>query len=161
VKSNAIREVAGEKPQGEMLLHHVDQLKDSAVNASVTAWHLADWVFNDLTTEQSKALNLEDLRELQGRARKECRALYLCNHVANASKHCSVEDKYGDPTIEAIVECSEAGWAGYFLDGPTKTPVDEVLSEALEFWTRFIYDNGIAKHDAFTDAGSDTSTDAA
>src|SRR5262249_35753941 len=76
-----------------MLLHHVDQLKDSAVNASVTAWHLADWVFNDLTTEQSKALNLEDLRELQGRARKECRALYLCNHVANASKHCSVEDK--------------------------------------------------------------------
>jgi hypothetical protein len=101
------REVAGEKPQGEKLLRHVDQLKDSAFNASVTAWHLADWIFNDLTTEQCRALNLKKLGELQARARKECRALYLCNHFANASKHWSVEDKYRDPTIEAVVECSE------------------------------------------------------
>ena len=36
-----------------------------------------------------------------------------------------------------------------------------LAGEALEFWTRFIYDNGIAKHDAITDAVSDTSTDAA
>ena len=144
------REVAGEKPQGEMLLRHVDQLRDSTFNASVTAWHLADWVFNDLTTEQRQALNLNDLGELQSRARKECRALYLCRYVATASKHWYVKD-HPDPDIEAVVECSEADWAGYFLDGTTKIPADQVLDEALEFWTHFIRDNGIAE-DAITDA---------
>jgi hypothetical protein len=152
------REVAGEKPQGETLLRYVNQLKDSAFNASVTAWHMADWVFNDLKPEQRDALNLKNLPKLQARVRK-VRALYLCNHVANASKHWSVEDKYRDPTIEAVVECSEAGWAGYFLDGTTKIPADQVLDAALEFWTHFIRDNGIAE-DAITDAVSDTSTDA-
>jgi hypothetical protein len=111
--------------EGETLLRHVDQLKDSAFNASVTAWHLADWVFNDLTPEQRQTLNLESLDELQCRARKQCRALYLCRHVATASKHWSVK-KHPDPTIKAVVECSEAGWAGYFFDGSTKTPANQV-----------------------------------
>jgi hypothetical protein len=150
------REVAGvtEKLEGEMLLRHVDQLKDSAFNASVTAWHLADWVFNDLTPNQRQALNLKKLGELQARARK-CRALYLCNHVANASKHWSVEGKYHDPTIAAVVECSETGWVGYFLDGATKKPADQVFDAALEFWTHFIYHNGIAKGHAITDISED------
>jgi hypothetical protein len=144
------REVAGvvEKLQGEMLLRHVNQLKDSVFNASVTAWHLADWAFNDLTPEQRQMLNLKSLGELQSRARKECRALYLCRHVATASKHWSVKN-HRDPTIKAVVECGEEGWTGYFHDGPTKTPADQVLNAALEFWTQFIYRNGIAE-DAIT-----------
>jgi hypothetical protein len=97
--------------EGETLLRHVDQLKDSALN--------------DLTPEQRQTLNLESLDELQCRARKQCRALYLCRHVATASKHWSVK-KHPDPTIKAVVECSEAGWAGYFFDGSTKTPANQV-----------------------------------
>jgi hypothetical protein len=38
----------------------VDQLKDSAFNASVTAWQLCDWVFNDLPIEQRRKLSLKE-----------------------------------------------------------------------------------------------------
>ena len=43
------REVAGnnEDLDGEALLNLVHQLTDAAFNASVTSWHLCDWVFND------------------------------------------------------------------------------------------------------------------
>ena len=54
--------------EGEVLLRHVNQLKDTAFNASVTAWHLADWIFNDLTPAQRQMLNLKSLGELQCRA---------------------------------------------------------------------------------------------
>ena len=113
-----------------------------------------DGRFEHGTPNQRQALDLKKLRELQARARK-CRALYLCNHVANASKHWSVEDKYHDPTIAAVVECSETGWVGYFLDGATKKPADQVFDAALEYWTHFIYDNGIAKGHGITDISAD------
>jgi hypothetical protein len=47
------REVVGrDENEPEALMKLVDQLKDSAFNAAVTAWHLCDWVFNDMTLEQ-------------------------------------------------------------------------------------------------------------
>jgi hypothetical protein len=45
----------------------VDQLRDSAFNASVTAWHLCDWEFNDLKKddEQRQKLGFKNLGVLQ------------------------------------------------------------------------------------------------
>jgi hypothetical protein len=39
----------------------VEELKDIAYNASVTAWQLGDWVFNDMTDEQRTRLGFNDL----------------------------------------------------------------------------------------------------
>jgi hypothetical protein len=36
----------------------VEELKDIAFNASVTAWQLGDWVFKDMTAEQRQRLGL-------------------------------------------------------------------------------------------------------
>jgi hypothetical protein len=33
----------------------VDDMKDAAFNASVTAWQLVDWIYNDMTAEQRAA----------------------------------------------------------------------------------------------------------
>ena len=66
---------------------NVEELKDVAFNASVTAWHLSDWVFNDLTEEQRKRFGFKDIQDLQEHARKSCRALHLCRYAATASKH--------------------------------------------------------------------------
>jgi hypothetical protein len=61
----------------------VEELKDIAFNASVTAWQLGDWVFNDMTDEQRKRLGFKDIEALQEHARTNCRALYLCRPRSN------------------------------------------------------------------------------
>lgn len=139
------REVAGNDQmlEPDALLKLVDQLKDSAFNASVTAWHLGDWVFNDLTVEQREILGFQKLSDLQTYAREHCRALYLCRYAATASKHWVV-DKHADPTIQTIVT-GETGWTIYFVDSGKKIPADQVFIAARDFWTGFIRDNNIAK----------------
>src|SRR5204863_5729529 len=83
------REVAGSDlhEPGDALLKLVDQLKDNAFNASVTAWQLCDWVFNDLPIEQRRKLGFKELVDLQNHVTKQCRALHLCRQAATASKH--------------------------------------------------------------------------
>jgi len=139
------REVAGSDLHevDDRLLRLVDQLKDSAFNASVTAWQLCDWVFNDLPIEQRQRLGFKGLVDLQNHVRKQCRALHICRQAATASKHWSVET-YADPTVRVIVT-AEPLWIIYFEDGDKKIPADQVFNEARDFWTGFIRDNGIAK----------------
>jgi len=52
----------------------VSQLEDSAFNASVTGWHLRDWVFNDMTDAQRRKLQFSNLGDLQRHAKENCRA---------------------------------------------------------------------------------------
>ena len=56
-------------------------LADHAFNVVVTAWHLCDWVFADLTPELKSKLQINTLSELQAQARKG-RALHLCQQAA-------------------------------------------------------------------------------
>lgn len=127
-------EVAGNdqmlKP--EVMLKLVDQLKDSAFNASVTAWHLCDWVFNDLPEEQCQKLGFKKLADLKTHVTKQCRQLHLCRQAATASKHWSVE-RYADPTVQTIVT-AETGWTIYFVDNGKKIPADQVFIAARDFW---------------------------
>jgi hypothetical protein len=121
----------------------VDALKDLAFNASVTAWHLADWVFNDLTDMQRKSLKVRNLSGLQAYARTKCRALHLCRYAATASKHWEVTG-HPDPDVQVAVTW-ETGWCIYFIDNSKRIPADRVFEDALYFWTHFIYGNEIAR----------------
>jgi hypothetical protein len=120
----------------------VEELKDIAFNASVTAWQLGDWVFNDMTAEQRKRLGFKDIKALQEHARTNCRALYLCRHAATASKHWEVR-QHSDPNVRTVV-AQENGWRVFFVDDNKRTAADQVFAEALDFWTNFIYGNHIA-----------------
>ena len=128
-------------------------LADHAFNVVVTAWHLCDWVFADLTPELKSKLQIKTLADLQSQARK-CRALHLCQQAANASKHWAVEQKYRDPNVDVIVAIAPVRkpedihappkFEGYFKDGPDFIEAEKVFNEALNFWTQFIYQNEIA-----------------
>ena len=136
--------------------NNVEARIDHAFNIVVTAWHLCDWVFADLRPEQKVKLQIYNLSEMQARARK-CRALQLCRQAATASKHWKVSD-YPDPNVAVIVTANAIGgvptklpplyiapsWYLYFVDGPDLQEAEQVFDLALEFWTHFIYHNGIA-----------------
>ena len=133
---------------------------DHAFNAVVTAWHLCDWVFADMTDEQKSKLKISDLSDLQARAR-ECRALRLCRQAATASKHWEVTT-HPDPRVAVIVTAEPIGgaainlpvhihvaasWYLYFVDGSDILGAEQVFDEALDFWTQFIYQNQISRDD--------------
>jgi hypothetical protein len=130
---------------GDDLLRVVDQLKDSAFNASVTAWHLCDWVFNELPVAQRQMLGFKDLRDLQAHVMGQCRPLHLCRQAATASKHWIVEVR-ADPGVRTVVT-GETGWTIYFVDMGKKIPADQVFIAARDFWYGFINEN-IPKGDA-------------
>ena len=137
-------EVVGrDEQEPEALLKLVDQLRDSAFNAALTAWHLCDWVFNDMTLEQRHKLGFGGLGDLQKYVRENCRALYLCRQAATASKHWAV-NSHPDPDVEVVVWHNETGWTIHFVDGGQEQPADVVFESALAFWTEFIRGQGIA-----------------
>jgi hypothetical protein len=143
------QEVAGRKErEPAALVKLVDQLKDSAFNASVTAWHLCDWVFNDMTPDKRQELGFKDLHDLQDYVRKHCRALHLCRQAATASKHWTV-NQHHDPNVHVLVTCyNNVGWIIYFVHNGEKLGADQVFREALTFWTEFTFQHEIRKaHD--------------
>ena len=137
----------------------VQARSDLAFNIVVTAWHLCDWVYEDLTPDQKPKLQINNLGDLQERAR-QCRALHLCRQAAVASKHWKVTN-HPEPNVAVIVTANvivdDTGasvpriplytipsWYLYFVDGPNILVAEEVFDLALEFWTHFIYQNRIA-----------------
>jgi hypothetical protein len=118
---------------------NVEALQDTAFNICVTAWHLCDWVFNDLTPKQRQSLGIASLGELQKLAR-ECRALYLCRQAATASKHWEIIS-HPDPDVRVIVTAGSppsstkgtgvdlrlARWGVYFIDGEDRLEAGQVF----------------------------------
>jgi hypothetical protein len=70
--------------------NNIETRKDFAFNAAVTAWHLCDWVFEDMTEAHCDKFNIHSRKQMQDYARTQCRALHLCRQVATASKHYTV-----------------------------------------------------------------------
>jgi hypothetical protein len=142
---------------------------DSAFNAAVTAWHLCDWVFADMTPDQRGKLNILKIEDMRGYARTQCRALHLCRQVATASKHWRVE-RYPDPNVKVITTANsipvtetiqpagtqpakiqlliERGCFLYFDDDGDVRAAEDVFDDASQFWTQFIYHNGIAQDES-------------
>jgi hypothetical protein len=124
----------------------VKPLQYGCYNAAVTAWHLADWVYAEATREQRTALKIKTRGDLQEKARTECRELYLCYYLANASKHRKVS-LFIDPRINAGIEASSEDiptWEAFVDDGGNKRPATEVFGFALHYWTNIVYHNKIA-----------------
>jgi hypothetical protein len=120
---------------------NVTTMADVAFNASVTAWHLCDWVFGDLTEDQRNNLKLQNLEDLQKIARDN-RALHICRQIATASKHWKIS-QHPDPSVSTTVTANP-DWNIYIEIGGERLEVVHVFDDALTFWTHLIYHNGIA-----------------
>jgi hypothetical protein len=115
---------------------------DTAFNAAVTAWHLCDWVFGDMTIEQREKLKVRDLSEFQEMARREY-ALHVCRQIATASKHWEISN-HADAAVGVSVTASSE-WGLYIIDGDKRYDAVQLFDETYTFWTQLIYQNAIAR----------------
>jgi hypothetical protein len=128
--------------------HDIIDMKCFAFNAAVTAWHLTDWVFEDMTEEQRYKRSISKLDDLQKLVRKECRALHLCRQIATASKHRSVRFHY-DPDVATSVELDATPidqwpkWRLVILDSGNSYPAIDVFEEARMYWYQFLSGLGL------------------
>jgi len=127
-------------------------------NAAVTAWQIADWVFLDMTEDQRNKLCLRSLSDLQAYVREQCRAIYLCRHLATASKHGIVE-RHSDSSVNATTSAADhpieyddesilitpPTWSMKILDQGKPLPAIVVFELALNYWTQFVYTHRIAE----------------
>jgi hypothetical protein len=120
----------------------VEAMKDLAFNIAVTAWHLCDWVFMDMTPQKRESLSIRSLREMCERA-FTCRALQVFRQVATASKHWTVS-KRPAPDVKVVV-AAVPEWSIWFEDENGELPATEAFEQALSFWTAFIYQNEIGR----------------
>jgi hypothetical protein len=160
-----------EKKHLESSLGDVEALMFVAFNAAVTAWHLGDWVWADMTEEQRDALRIEWNLELKDRTeflfalRQRERSLAICREIATASKHVKVSQspdrgigvtvkaEFADViTNEGEVAIEHGGspvtsatWNLYVIDGEDSRCFQHVLELALCYWTEFIFGRGVAK----------------
>jgi hypothetical protein len=118
------------------------EMTDLAFNISVTAWHLCDWVFEDMNDNQRKQLGIRKLSHLQTWALGH-RPLHLCRQLATGSKHWEVS-QHPDPDVKAVVCHSGAEWRIYIKGGDKEFHAIEVFEAAYDCWANFIYTNRIA-----------------
>ncbi|MCM0018399.1 MAG: hypothetical protein NBV67_00230 [Tagaea sp.] len=138
--------------------HDAASLTHIAFNAAVTAWQLADWVCADITPAQLARLGVADGNAFKRKVLRESRAVYLCRQVATASKHAFVSDHF-DETVDSVVNATDGDveindeaifatppvWALAIQDGEKIMPVMKVFEGALDYWTKLIFENGIAR----------------
>jgi hypothetical protein len=124
-----------------------------AFNCAVTAWHLADWVWEASSPDQ----RAEILQQLGSDARankstfqkalmEKCRAIHICRQIATGSKHMTVT-QHPDPNVRVEMrwDSAPAGEvkAGYHYrllihDGGVERPAVDIFEEALKTWNRWL-----------------------
>lgn len=155
----------------------LESLSFHAFNAAVTAWHIVDWVWADMTEEQRQSVarawgitlsqtTSKSINQFAGTVRQKNRAINLCREIAIASKHV-VNERNPDPAVNTTASATTATvvtiggdavvtsdgsevvttptWALKVIDGGNTRPVLAVFKEALDYWTKFIDERGIAK----------------
>ncbi len=151
-----------------------EELFFRAFNAAVTAWHLADWVWRDMTPDQRQQLETDwekplNVNDDQGGAfryelRQKNREIAICREIATASKHVEVSQN-PDKTIDTVASARTSrvvnsdgepvmagehfvvvpAWKLKVQDGPARRDFIEIIDLVIEFWTTFVDQRGIGK----------------
>jgi hypothetical protein len=129
--------------------HDIIDMKCFAFNAAVTAWHLTDWVFEDMTPAQRSQHGVRSVVEFQRLVRQQSRHFHLCRQIATASKHRTVKMQAWDPAVGAAItpipkeKGQFAAWHIVISDGAATYAAMDVLEEVRMYWYRFISDLGL------------------
>jgi hypothetical protein len=133
-----------------------------AFNTAVTAWHITDWLWE--SRESTRALMKcrfhFDYNEWSFRGRNagfdrfqtavvnDCRPLYICREIANASKH--MRRRKSDPKIKAIaawhpavesvghVKAGDLVMSLTIIDGETQHDAQKLFIDAAGYWENLL-----------------------
>jgi hypothetical protein len=134
--------------------HDIAACQYHAFNCAVTAWHVTDWIWRDISSDPQLRIRLRDampmksLDAFQGYARKNCPALKHCHRIANGSKHTLLKTytlisdgdgyDYGNPII---------------VEGASQHPADKIFFDALFWYEAFLRDWNIFPEEPFIPLG--------
>lgn len=140
-----------------------------AFNAAVTAWHMTDWVWDELTTEMrgqlAKSLGsvLSEKKQFQNALVRQCRGLHICRQIANGSKHKTLTHE--DPQVRAAIEWTREPMTcnsgvdepiarfHYRLevsDGATTLDAINLFTDVARYWRRFLANCGLMEDEFIT-----------
>ncbi|EME69757.1 hypothetical protein H261_12004 [Paramagnetospirillum caucaseum] len=129
----------------------------TAFNCAVTAWHISDWAWEELDEEVKGDLSaragdrIADVGTFQAFLRRQCRALHLCRQIATGSKHKVVqrgndENVTADLGWEVVDEATCEGTCDSPLrtyrqhavihDGSNMLETIDVFRDAFRYWER-------------------------
>ncbi len=123
-----------------------------AFNCAVTAWHVTDWLWQDISPALKSALRVNRRGDFQAYVRKACPALNLCHQIANASKHCRLNY---DSTISTVISDGEGYNYGnpIIMEGDTCHMAYNVFHEALVWFEAFLRERNIFPEEPFVPMG--------
>jgi hypothetical protein len=121
-------------------------------NCAVTAWHVTDWLWQDISPElrgklsNTKGEPLNKFEDFQKYVREACPALKLCQQVANGSKHTVLKRK-----ISAVVRDGEGHNYGsaVIVEGDTHHDAYKVFFEAFAWFKTFLHEQKIFPEEPF------------
>ena len=138
---------------------------DHAFNFAVTAWHMTDWVHKDARQRDPTNPNpfgYKRIGNFQQFVRGDCRALGICDELANGSKHFEKHFESAPENKKTVLktDASIVGGAslGVFkldvdrlagtvliirLTGDESVRAEEVFAEAIAYWTEFFDKHGL------------------
>lgn len=149
-----------------------DDIVDHGINVAWTAWHLTEWVWPDTehTPGLRDRLAASNVEAFKRYAIDACPELRYCRIITNNAKHLKCRREYpGDPRFVTAVAPGEFAWvndrgepftfvndegqpitwttAAWDLsiveeDG-TRHRAADVFGRVLNWWTKFIYENGV------------------
>lgn len=130
--------------------HDIAVCQYHALNCAITAWHITDWLWQDISPELKFALQMNQCKDFQDYVRATCPELNLCHQIANGSKHCLLEHK-PDTTISADISDGEGYDYGnpVIVEGDTQHSADDVFYAALHWFQTFIREYNIFPEEPF------------
>jgi len=133
-----------------------------AFNTAVTAWHITDWLWE--SREPTRALMKRrfkfdynewsqngrntGLDKFQDAVASDCRPIYICREIANASKH--MRRKKIDPAIKAVAEwypaleavghvkVGDLAMSLTILDGDERQDAERLFIDAAGYWENLL-----------------------
>jgi hypothetical protein len=126
-------------------------------NCAVTAWHVTDWLYEDIQANPKLKACWKDVFAFQAYAREECPELKLCYQVATGSKHCLMGNSNSDPNVSATISDGEGtDYANpIIMDGDTRHFADNVFRAAMLWFQTFIQAQNIYPDEQFIPGDSD------
>ena len=166
-----LKKMLREKPEK---LGYVHAPSYCAFNCAVTAWHIADWVWQsphahheDLLSRFGLAVTVDDKRNFsafQNGIRQKSRAIHICRQLATGSKHMTVSN-HADPTVKADMRFEtksatfgEAKYGDPFAvslyhlivtDNEEERSAVDVFEQAYKDWQRFLGEWGFVEGSAY------------
>jgi hypothetical protein len=134
--------------------HDIKACQYHAFNCAVTAWHVTDWLWQDMSPALKSDLHVKSCKAFQDYVRNACPALNLCHEIANGSKHCLVE-RNPDSTISAVISDGEGNDYGnpVIVKGDTHHLADTVFYHALFWFQSFVHDRNVFPDEPFVPIG--------